>query len=147
MPGPADRDLASYAEPLADYFWRVLYVARQIEVAAPQRHALLRDGRIPVAPDPELSVRDALIRWGEPRTASLLDALAPATARGEGVARFRELFGQPPSSAFTPGDFHAYSCRPRVVENTMLFELRCFHSGLPLANLAPLLDVTFGVAP
>jgi len=48
------------------------------------------------------------------------------------VARFRELC--------TP-DYRGYSCRPRIVENTMLFELRCFHSGLPLANLAPLLDL------
>jgi hypothetical protein len=37
--------------------------------------------------------------------------------------------------------YRGYSCRPRVVENTMLFELRCFHSGLPLAHLAPLLDL------
>jgi hypothetical protein len=139
MPGPEDRDLAADAEPLADYFWRVLHAARQIEVASPQRHALLREGRIPVAPDPELSIRDALIRWGEPQTAALLDALAPL-APGEGAARFRALFGQPPSSSFTAAGFHAYSCRPRVIANTMLFELRCFHSGLPLASLAPLLD-------
>ena len=144
MPGPADRDLADDAELLADYFWRSLYVARQIEVSTPQRHALLQRGRIAVAPDPELSIRDALIRWGEPHTAKLLDALSPAPDDDEGVARFRELFGQPPSGSFTSANFHAYSCRPRVVENTMLFELRCFHSGLPLANLAPLLGVAFG---
>jgi hypothetical protein len=126
-------------EPLADYFWRLLYAARQIEVAAPQRHPLLRDGRIPVAPDPELSIRDALIRWGDPATARLLETMSPVP--GESLARFRELFGEPPSTSFTPGRFRAYSCRPRVVEDTMLFELRCFHSGLPLANLAPLLEV------
>ena len=139
MPGPHDRDLADDAERLADYFWRVLHAARQIEAASPQRHALWRQGRIPVAPDPELSIRDALIRWGDPQTAALLDALAPL-APGEGAARFRALFGQPPSSSFTAAGFHAYSCRPRVIANTMLFVLRCFHSGLPLARLAPLLD-------
>ena len=127
MPGP---DLET--ELLADYFWRLLYAARQIEVSAPQRHAFLREGRIAVAPDPELSIRDALIRWGDPDTARLLDTLSPAPG-SDGLARF---------GAFTSERFHAYSCRPRVVENTMLFELRCFHSGLPLANLAPLLDVT-----
>lgn len=145
MPGPDDRDLAAYAEPLADYFWRVLHAARQIEVSSPQRHALLRGGRIPVAPDPELSIRDALIRWGDPQTAALLDGLSSPIPRmplgpGEGAAQFRALFGQPPSSSFTAAGFRAYSCRPRVVANTMLFELRCFHSGLPLASLAPLLD-------
>ncbi|MBL0220344.1 MAG: hypothetical protein IPQ07_41555 [Myxococcales bacterium] len=141
MRGPADRDLADDAEPLADYFWRLLHVARALEVATPQRHALLREGRLPVAPDPELSIRDALIRWGDPSTARLLDTVSPAPSPAEGVTRFRDLFGQPPSSSFTSEGFHAYSCRPRVVENTMLFELRCFHSGLPLANLAPLLEV------
>lgn len=141
MPGPADRDLADDAERLADYFWRVLYAARKIEISTPQRHALLRGGRVPVAPDPELSIRDALIRWGDPHTAKLLDTLSPAVPPAEGVARFRALFGQPPSSSFSSASFHAYSCRPRVVQNTMLFELRCFHSGLPLANLSPLLAV------
>jgi hypothetical protein len=139
MPGPDDRDLADDAEPLTDYFWRVLHAAREIEVASPQRHALLREGRIPVAPDPELSIRDALIRWGDPQTAALLDAPAPLSL-GEGAARFRALFGQLPTSSFMAAGFHGYSCRPRVVANTMLFELRCFHSGLPLASLAPLLD-------
>ena len=115
-----------------------MYTARQIEKSAPQR---LRDGRISVAPDPELSIRDALIRWGEPRTAGLLDTLSPVAEPSDGVARFRELFGQPPTSSFTSANFRPYSCRPRVVENTMLFELRCFHPGLPLADLAPLLDV------
>ena len=141
MPGPAEGDLADHAEVLAAYFWRVLYEVRAIDVSAPQRHALLREGRFPVAPDPELSVRDALIRWGDPRTARLLDTLSPAISAPEAVSQFRELFGQLPSSSFTSVDFHAYSCRPRVVENTMLFELRCLHSGLPLACLAPLLDV------
>jgi hypothetical protein len=134
IPGPADREL------VADYFWRLLYAARQIELATPQRHPLLRAGHVPVAPDPEVSIRDALIRWGDPRTAHLLDSLAPAPT--DAGARFRELFGgQPPSSAFSPGDFRAYSCRPRVVDDTMLFELRCFHPGLPLDRLAPLLDL------
>jgi hypothetical protein len=141
MPGAADRDLADHAEPLADYYWHLLHAARQIEIAHAHRHALLRDGRIPVRPDPDLSIRDALIRWGDPRTAALLDALAPLTAPGEGAARFRDLFGALPSSSFAAPGFHAYSCRPRVVENTMLFELRCFHSGLPLARLAPLLAI------
>lgn len=139
MPGPDDRELADDAGPLADTFWRVLQVARQIEVASPQRHALLREGRIPVAPDPDLSIRDALIRWADPQTAALLDSLG-SRAPAESAARFRALFGQPPSSSFTAAGFHAYSCRPRVIANTMLFELRCFHSGLPLENLAPLLD-------
>jgi hypothetical protein len=136
---PMRGDLDDNAGPLADYFWQVLHAARQIEVAAPQRHALLREGRIAVPPDPELSIRDALIRWGDPDTASLLDTLAPI-ASGDGAVRFRALFGQSPSSSFSAAGCHAYSCRPRVLENTMLFELRCFHSGLPLASLAPLLD-------
>lgn len=140
MPGAAEGDLAEHAERLAGYFWRVLSAARQIDASVPQRHELLRAGRFPVAPDPDRTVRDALIRWGEPGTARLLDTLSPAIASGEAVSRFRELFGQSPSSSFTAVDFHAYSCRPRVVENTMLFELRCFHSGLPLTCLAPLLD-------
>ncbi len=140
MPGPVDRDLAEHAEPLAGYFWRLLRAARQIEVSTPQDHALLRAGRIPVPPDPERSIRDALVRWGDPRTARLLETLSPTHAP---LTRFRELFGQAPSSSFTT-DVHAYSCRPRVVDNTMLFELRCFHSGLPLSKLAPLLDLEIG---
>jgi hypothetical protein len=140
MPGPDDRDLADFAEPLADYYWHVLRTARHIETTSPQCHAVLREGRVPVAPDPELSIRDALIRWGDPCTAALLDALSPPTVPGEGAARFQALFGQVPSSSFTAAGFHAYSCRPRVLDNVMLFELRCFHSGVPLASLAPLLD-------
>jgi hypothetical protein len=112
------------ARPHHDYFWHLLHTARQIETSAPQRHPLLLDGRTPIPPDPELSIRDALIRWGDPATAALLDAVP---SHGD-LARF------------TAPDFHGYSCRPRIVEDTMLFELRCFHSGLPLARLAPLLD-------
>lgn len=139
MPGPPDRDLSDLAAPLADYYWHVLDAARRIERASPQRHALLRDGRHPVPPDPDRTIRDALIRWGDPATAALLDA-PTLDAPGQGLARFVALFGQPPSSAFAVPDFHAYSCRPRVVDNTMLFELRCFHAGVPLAALTPLLD-------
>ena len=128
-------------ESLASYFWNALYAARQIDHASPQRHPFLRDGRVAVAPDPDVSVRDALIRWGDPPTAALLDALTPPPSVSESVARFHALFGQTPNASFTPRGFHAYSCRPRVVENTMLFELRCLHPGLPLGNLAPLLDV------
>jgi hypothetical protein len=119
----------------ADYFWRLLSAARRIELVTPQRHALLHGGRLEVAPDPDISIRDALIRWGDPQTAALLDALPEHPS-------FESLFGQSPSASFDAPDFHAYSCRPRVVEGTMLFELRCFHSGLPLANLAPLLDIS-----
>jgi hypothetical protein len=126
-------------ESMAAYCWRVLYAARQIDRASPQRHAFLRDGRIAVPPDPDVSTRDALVRWGDPATASLLDALVPSLSPDDAAARFRDLFGQPPSPSFTPRGFHAYSCRPRVLEDTMLFELRCFHPGLPLANLGALL--------
>lgn len=104
--------------------WALLRVARAIEIASPQRHPLLRDGRDPIAPDPDLSIRDALIRWADPRTAALLDAPAGDDAR------FRELCAS-----------RAYSCRPRIVDGVTLYELRCFHSGLPLAKLAPLLEV------
>lgn len=131
---PMPDDLAD----LADDYWHLLYIARQLDVASPQRHPILREGRIPVAPDPDRSIRDALIRWADPATATLLDELSPL-APGEGAARFRALFGQLPSTSFTAPGFRAYSCRPRVVEDVMLFELRCFHSGLPLAKLAPLL--------
>ncbi|CAN5903003.1 hypothetical protein BH11MYX2_BH11MYX2_23530 [soil metagenome] len=134
---PPHGDIAECAAELADYYWLILHAARTIDVYTPQRHPLLRDGRIAVPPDPELTIRDALIRWGDPATASLLDTIDI----DDGPARFHALFGQSPSASFSPAGFHAYSCRPRVVENTMLFELRCFHSGLPLANLAPLLDI------
>lgn len=90
---------------VADYYARILRTARQLDSASPQRHPILREGRFPVAPDPDPSIRDALIRWGDPTNTS------PA----------------------------AYTCRTRVVEGVTLFELRCLHSGLPLARLAPLL--------
>jgi hypothetical protein len=134
---PHHGEIAEQATELADYYWLILHAARTLDVYTPQRHPLLHEGRIAVPPDPELTIRDALIRWGDPSTAALLDTIDI----GDGPARFHALFGQPPSAAFSAGWFHAYSCRPRVVENTMLFELRCFHSGLPLANLGPLLDI------
>jgi hypothetical protein len=105
-----------------DYAWRLLRTARAIETRTPQRHAMLRDGRIPVPPDPELSIRDALIRWGDPATALVLDDVPVS---GD-VSRFTTS---------------SYSCRTRVLEDTVLYELRCFHAGLPLERLAPLLDV------
>jgi hypothetical protein len=104
-----------------DYVWRLLRTAREIETRSPQRHPMLREGRTPIPPD-ERSIRDALVRWGDPATAALLDDV-PATGD---VARFTAA---------------SYSCRTRLVEGTMLYEIRCFHSGLPLAELAPLLDV------
>ncbi|MBL8625759.1 MAG: hypothetical protein JNK64_30885 [Myxococcales bacterium] len=138
-PPIAGRDLDARAAALATYYWRLLGAAHALDAGAPQRHPLLRGGRIPVAPDPDRSIRDALIRWGDPATAALLAGLAADA--GPPLARFVALFGQPPGEAFAAPGFHAYSCRPRVVDATMLFELRCFHSGLPLADLAPLLDV------
>ncbi|HEY4057153.1 MAG TPA: hypothetical protein VGM39_11120 [Kofleriaceae bacterium] len=134
---PHRGEIADHAVALADYYWLILYAARTMDVDKPQRHPILHAGRVAVPPDPELTIRDALIRWGDPATAQLLDTIDI----GDGSARFHALFFQSPSAAFSPGDFHAYSCRPRVVANTMLFELRCFHSGLPLAALSPLLDV------
>lgn len=86
----------------AEYYERILRAARQLDTGPPLRHPILREGRIPVAPDPDRSIRDALIRWGDP---------------------------------------DAYSCRTRIVEGVTLFEVRCLHSGLDLANLAPLLAV------
>lgn len=139
-PMPATGDLVAHAAPLADYYWRVLRAAHALDVATPQRHPIWRAGRVAVPPDPDRSIRDALIRWADPRTAALLDELA-APPRGDGLARFVALFGQAPSDQFAAPGFRAYSCRPRVVDATMLFELRCFHSGLPLAALTPLLDV------
>lgn len=98
---PITGSLADNAAALAGYGERLLQVARRIDAESPQRHPFLRDGRIAVPPDPDASIRDALIRWGDP---------------------------------------DAYGYRKRVVEDTALFELRCFHSGLPLANLGSLLD-------
>lgn len=107
------------AHAAPDYVWRLLRTARALDT--PQRHPMLRDGRTPFPPD-DRSIRDTLIRWGDPATAALLDTI-PSTGD---IARFAAA---------------SYSCRTRVVEGTTLYELRCFHSGLPLANLAPLLDV------
>lgn len=139
MPGPANGELADHAEALADYFWHVLRIARRIELSNPHSHDLLIDGHIPRSPHPDVSVRDALIRWADPDTAHLLDAVEQTMEPSEGLQRFIQMFGQPPSSAFKTDGFMAYSCRPRVVENTMLFELRCFHPGLPLTTLGELL--------
>jgi len=124
-------------ELLAEYYWYLLRLARQVECEGCYTHAFLQNGENIIKPDITVSIRDALVYWGDPFSYQLLENVNQSLywSSQELLEKFYEIFKQEPTALFKTNDFDAYTCRPKIIDEIMLFELRCFHSAINLSQL------------
>ncbi len=130
-----------YENFLIDLFFQSLLFSRRIEIDRNHDHKFIQRLGVEISPIPYVSTRDALVAWGDSATFTLLLSIEEVCQYDIDVKKsiFKQIFGCRLSEEFVTAK-SPYSCKPRIVDKVVLFELRCIHPATSVDDLVELIS-------